>query len=69
MDIFFFLRMNGGLKVTIKVKVKDNLLLQSLQTLTKVNLVDNKNIFNRGLSLEFNSFHVRKLFTNTHQNG
>jgi hypothetical protein len=40
----FFQEMNAGLKVTIKIKVKDNVLLQSLQTLTKANLVDSTNI-------------------------
>jgi hypothetical protein len=61
--------MNGGLKVTIKVRVRNNLLPQSLQTLAIVNSVDNINISNGGLSLELNSLHVRKLFTNAHQNG
>jgi hypothetical protein len=41
---FFFQEMNVGLKVTIKIKVKDNVLLQSLQTLAKANLVDSTNI-------------------------
>ncbi len=61
--------MNGGLKITIKVRVRNNLLPQSLQTLAIVNSVDNINISNGGLSLELNSLHVRKLFTNAHQNG
>jgi hypothetical protein len=58
MDLFFQ-EMNGGLKVTIKVKVKYNLLPQSLQTLAKVNSVDNTYISNRKLFPKFNSFHVK----------
>ncbi len=61
--------MIGGLKVTIKIGVRDNLLHQSLQILAKVNLVDTTNISNRILFLEFNSLHVKNLFTNAHQNG
>jgi hypothetical protein len=68
MDLVFY-EMNGGLKVTIKIKVKYNILPQSLQTLAKVNLVDNTIIFNKGLFPKFNSLHVRKLFMNAHQNG
>jgi hypothetical protein len=68
MDLFFQ-EMNGGLKVTIQVKVKYNLLPQSLQTLARVNLVDNTNISNRNLFPKFNSLNVKKLFTNAHQNG
>ncbi len=41
---FFLKEMNVGLKVTIKVRVKDNMLLQSLQTLARVNSVNSTNI-------------------------
>ncbi len=41
---FFPQEMNEGLKVTIKIIVKENMLLQSLQTLAKANLVDSTNI-------------------------
>jgi hypothetical protein len=69
MDLFFFREMNGGLKVTIKVRVRNNLLPQSLQTLARINSLDVINISNRRLFLQFNSLHVKKLFTNAHQNG
>jgi len=36
--------MNVSLKVTIKVRVKGNMLLQSLQTLARVNSVNSTNI-------------------------
>jgi len=65
----FFQEKNGGLKVTIKDKIKYNLLPESLQTLATINLIDNTNIFNRRLSFEFNSLYVIKLFMNAHQNG
>jgi hypothetical protein len=67
--IYFFPEMNGTLKVTIEVKVRYNLLPQSLQTLARVNSIDSSNISNRRLFPKFNSFHVRKLFMNAHQIG
>jgi hypothetical protein len=39
------------MEVSNNIKVRENLLLPSLQTLTKVNLVDNTNISNRKLFL------------------